>query len=144
MLATGITVLGDPISEATVDPEMAELIRFHQANNNLFYNGNPSLDNWAQDEDVTIHGGFDVSCRGWDVLENGLKMAASRLSEGQMTYKPLGGAIVGDLAYLAGFEEGTVRLDGADRTEMKLRVTTILRRDGGRWVCVHRHGEIVR
>ncbi|MHB8508215.1 MAG: YybH family protein [Candidatus Dormibacteria bacterium] len=138
------TVIGQPLAESDIAPEMAELIRFHQANNNLFFNGNPALQNWAHDGELTLHGGFNISGRGWDVLEAGLTMAASRLSEGQMTYNHLGGAVVGDIAYLAGFEEGTVRLDGGERTEMKLRVTTILRRTDGRWVCVHRHGEILR
>ncbi len=144
MVATSFTVHGQPISVSTVEPELAELIRFHQANNNSFFNGNPALDNWAHDGELTLHGGFDISGRGWDVLEAGLTMAAGRLSEGHMTFTPLGGAIVGDLAYLAGFEEGTVRLDGGQRIGMKLRVTTIFRRTGGRWVCVHRHGEMAR
>ena len=143
-MADPITVIGPSISESDVDPDLAELIRFHQANNNLFFNGDPALDNWAHDGELTLHGGFDISARGWEVLEQGLTRAAARLSDGEMTFRPLGGAVLGDVAYLAGFEEGTVRLDGGERREMKLRVTTIFRRVNGRWVCVHRHGEMVR
>ncbi|MFN2464927.1 MAG: DUF4440 domain-containing protein [Candidatus Dormibacteria bacterium] len=142
--APGFTVIGQPMSEATASPEIAELIRFHQANNNSFFNGDPALDNWAHDGELTLHGGFDISGRGWDVLEGGLTMAAGRLSEGEMKFTPLGGAVFGDIAYLAGFEEGTVRVDGGERGPMRLRATTIYRRQGDRWVCIHRHGEIAR
>ncbi|MFN2463472.1 MAG: DUF4440 domain-containing protein [Candidatus Dormibacteria bacterium] len=138
------TVVGRPLTESDASPELVELIRFHQANNDAFYNGDPALGNWAHDGELTLHGGFDVSARGWDVLEQGLTMAAGRLSEGQMTFTPLGGAVVGDLAYLSGFEEGTVRLDGGERRDMKLRVTSVFRRVDGRWLCVHRHGEMAR
>ena len=145
-MSTGLstTVMGESISEAAADPQLAELIRFHQANNNRFFNGDPALENWAHDDDVTLHGGFDISGRGWETLRQGLTRAASRLSEGEMTFTPLGGAIHGDVAYLAGFETGTVRLDGGERREMKLRVTTIFRLVDGRWVCAHRHGEMLR
>lgn len=61
-----------------------------------------------------------------------------------MTFTPLGGRVVGDLAYTAGVEEGTVRLDGGERRPMKLRVTMVHQRVDGRWLCVHRHGEMVR
>jgi hypothetical protein len=136
--------MGRPLTEATAGPELAELIRFHQANNTAFFNGDPALDNWAHDGELTLHGGFDISGRGWEVLEQGLTRAAGRLSEGEVTFTPLGGAVIGDMAYLAGFEEGTVRLDGSERRDMKLRVTTIFRRTEGRWLCIHRHGEMVR
>jgi hypothetical protein len=143
-VAATTTVMGRPLTEATAGAELAELIRFHQANNNAFFNGDPALDNWAHDGELTIHGGFDISGRGWEVLEQGLTTAAGRLSEGEVTFTPLGGAVIGDMAYLAGFEEGTVRLDGSERRDMKLRVTTIFRRSEGRWLCIHRHGEMVR
>ena len=143
-MAITATVMGQPISEASTAPELAELIRFHQANNDRFFNGDPALENWAHDGELTLHGGFDISARGWDVLEIGLTRAAGRLSEGQMTFTPLGGAVAGEFAWLSGFEEGTVRLDGGPRREMRLRVTTIFRRTEGRWVTVHRHGEMVR
>jgi hypothetical protein len=71
-------------------------------------------------------------------------MASSRLSEGRMVFTPLGGRVICDLAYLAGFEAGTVRLDGGEPRPMALRVTMIHQRVGGRWLAVHRHGEILR
>lgn len=143
-MARDTTIIGAPITASGAAPELRELIQRHQENNHAFYGGNPLLNKWKHDEEVTLHGGFDISARGWDALEKGLSFASGRLSEGQMEYTPLGGRIVGDMAYLAGVEEGTVRLDAGERQPMKLRVTTIFQRVDGSWLCVHRHGEMVR
>ncbi len=132
--------------EITTRENMAleELMRAHQAHNNAFFNGDPELDVWMHDEEVTLHGGFDISDKGWDAVGPGLSWAARRLSEGEMLFTPLGGQIVGDVAYLVGREEGTVRVDGGERRPMALRVTMIFRRVDGQWLCAHRHGEMVR
>lgn len=127
-----------------VSTELEQLFRFHQEHNNQFFDGNPELEHWAHDEGVTLHGGFGFTAKGWGEVRPGLIRAASRLSEGQMKFTPIGGQVAGDLAYVAGFEEGTVRVDGGERGPMKLKVTMVFRRDGGDWKCVHRHGEMLR
>jgi SnoaL-like protein len=124
--------------------ELATIVREHQANNNGFYAGRADLDYWAHDDGVTIHGGFGGSARDWARIAPGLARAASHLSEGAVTFTPLGGRVVGDLAYVAGMEESTVRVDGGAPQRMRMRVTTVLQRIDGRWRCVHRHGEIVQ
>ena len=138
-----VQVMGKPLIPAEADTQLQEIFRLQQAMNERFYNGDPALDGWADDSDVTIHGGFDVSARGWAALERGLPRAASRLSDGEMTFTPLGGRVVGDMAYIAGFEEGKVRLEGGEKKPMKLRVTMVMLRLEGQWKAVHRHGEIV-
>lgn len=137
-------VTGQALTEAAANPELAALIREHQGHNDAFYVGVPELEYWVHDDDVTLHGGFDISGRGWGALQTGLTMAAGRLSEGRMTFTPLGGRILGDVAYLAGFEEGTVRVDGGEPQPMRLRVTSVFQRVAGQWLCLHRHGEMAR
>jgi hypothetical protein len=139
-----VRVLGQPLTAETAGVDLANLITEHQRHNDAFYSGVPELGDWVHDDEVTLHGGFDVSGRGWQVLAQGLTVAASRLSEGHMVFTPLGGRVIGDLAYLAGFEAGVVRLDGGEARPMTLRVTQIHQRVGGRSLAVHRHGEILR
>jgi len=139
-----VRVLGQPLTPDTAGAELANLIAEHQRHNNAFYSGEPELGDWDHDEEVTLHGGFDISGRGWDALAPGLTMAANRLTEGRIVFTPLGGRVVGDLAYVAGFETGVVRLDGGEERPMNLRVTQIHQRVDGRWLAVHRHGEILR
>ena len=129
---------------AATATEFDQLVREHQAHNDRFFNGNPELEYWVHDDGVTLHGGFGFSVKGWDDVSKGLVTASGKLSEGQMIFTPLGGEVVGDFAYLVGFEEGTVRVDGGERRPMKLKVTSVMRRVDGRWLCVHRHGEMLR
>jgi ketosteroid isomerase-like protein len=127
----------------TANLDLEQLFRAHQSHNDAFFNGTAELPYWVHDDAVTLHGGFDISERGWEKIQKGLTWASGRMRDGQMTFTPLGGRIVGDMAYVAGTEEGTVVLDG-ERRPMKLRVTNILQRVDGEWLCIHRHGEIVR
>ena len=129
---------------AVAATEFDQLVREHQAHNDQFFNGNPELEYWVHDDGVTLHGGFGFSSKGWQDVSKGLLMASGKLSEGQMTFTPLGGQVAGHFAYLVGFEEGTVRVDGGERRPMKLKVTTVFRRVDGRWLCLHRHGEMLR
>lgn len=124
--------------------QLDRLFKEHQEHNNKFFTGSTEADAWLHDEDVTLHGGFNVSLRGWSSIERGLEAAASRLSDGRMTFTPLGGRIIGDMAYVAGIEEGTVRVDDGELQPMKLRVTMVHMRVGGKWLAIHRHGEMLR
>ncbi len=130
--------------ETAATTELDQLHRDHQAHNDQFFNGNAELDSWVHDDSVTLHGGFGFSAKGWAEVRPGLLKAAARLSEGEMTYLPLGGAIGGDFAYTVGSEEGTVRVDGGERRPMRLKVTMVFRRVDGKWRAVHRHGEMLR
>jgi ketosteroid isomerase-like protein len=58
-------------------------------------------------------------------------------------YEVIAAEVSGDLAYLVGIEHTTVSIGGATPVSYRLRVTTILRREGGRWRVVHRHGDPV-
>jgi len=127
----------------TTNSVLAELVRVHQDGTQRFFNGDPVGDIWMHDDAVTLHGGFGPSAKGWDAVRKVLTYAAARLSDGEITFTPLSGQIIGDFGYLVGREEGTVRLDGGERQPMALRVTMIFRRVDGAWRCVHRHGEIV-
>ena len=132
------------MGNSAVRSELEELFRLHQEHSNNFFDGDPELEHWAHDEGVTLHGGFGFSARGWDEVRPGLIRAAGRLTEGQMKFTPIGGQVAGDLAYVAGLEEGTVRVDGGERRPMRLKVTMVFRKENGSWKRVHRHGEIVR
>lgn len=50
------------------DSRLAELFREHQSHNNAFFNGNSENEYWIHDERVTLHGGFDISQRGWSTI----------------------------------------------------------------------------
>lgn len=136
-------VQGPPFAEAASSPELQEVIEMFRERNPRFYCGDPLLDLWAHDGDITIHGALDISAHGWEALSRGVAGAAARFSGGDVRFTPLGGRVVGDMAYVAGFEEGSAVLDG-ERRAIRLRATMVFQRIGGRWRAVHRHGEMAR
>ena len=90
--------MGTALAAETASSDLARLIELHQRQNNRFFGGDPALDGWLQDEETTLHFGFNISGRGRTALARGLPPAASRLSEGQMKFTPLGGNVIGDMA----------------------------------------------
>ena len=138
-----VRVMGDPLDMAASEPEVQELVRLYDEHSPAFYRGDPHIEDWLHDAEVSIHGGFDVSARGWDTIEGGLRFASGRLSDGEMAVRPIAGRVVGDMGYVAGFEEGIVRVDSGERRPMRLRATMVFLRVDGDWKVIHRHGEIL-
>lgn len=50
--------------------------------------------------------------------------------------------VVGDMAYTAGFEHTSARVNGEERS-YTLRATQVYRREDGEWKVAHRHGDTV-
>jgi ketosteroid isomerase-like protein len=50
--------------------------------------------------------------------------------------------VVGDMAYTAGLEHTSAKVDGQERT-YTLRATQVYRREAGEWRVAHRHGDTV-
>ena len=46
-----------------------------------------------------------------------------------------------DSAYTIGYERAFVSIDGNEAAVSTIRITHIHRREGGRWMLVHRHGD---
>ena len=67
---------------------------------------------------------------------------ASRFSDcSSWEFELLAAGAGGDLGYTVGIERTTASVAGAQPSAYALRVTTVLRREGGEWKVVHRHGD---
>jgi ketosteroid isomerase-like protein len=63
-------------------------------------------------------------------------------SGGKSTFEVLQMAASGGIAYWAGIQRSTVRMQGkAEAIPMDLRVTEVFRREGDDWKLVHRHAD---
>jgi ketosteroid isomerase-like protein len=96
---------------------------------------------WSHNDPVTLFGAASQGS-GWAKLSATFDRLASRLSNcTSFDYEVIAAGASGDLAYIVGVEHTTASLDGAAPVQYSLRVTTILRREGGEWKVVHRHAD---
>lgn len=96
---------------------------------------------WAHSDPVTLFGAVWTAA-GWAEVGPTFERLASSLSNCEsFEYEVLAADARGDLAYIVGIERTTASIRGAPPRRYELRVTTILRREGGEWKVVHRHGD---
>jgi ketosteroid isomerase-like protein len=96
---------------------------------------------WSHNDPVTLFGAaFQGS--GWAKLSATFGLLASRFSNcTSWEYEVIAAGASGDLAYIVGIEHTTASVGGAAAQAYSLRVSTILRLEGGEWKVVHRHAD---
>lgn len=109
-----------------------------------FHNGDaaPRAAIWSHNDPVTLFGAAGQGESGWAKLSATFDRVASRFSNcTSWLYEVIAAGASGDLAYIVGIEHTTASVGGAAPEPYSLRVTTILRREGGEWKVVHRHAD---
>jgi len=102
----------------------------------------PRMAIWSRDDPVTLVGAV-LSGTGWDEIAPVFQWLASRFSTCKsFEIEVIAADARGDLGYLVAIERTTASVGGTPET-YALRVTTILRREGGEWKVVHRHADPV-
>ena len=93
--------------------------------------------------DVTLANPFGGVVCGWEQAAARMESAASFYSDGEVLgFEMHATHASGDLACLVVGESYRVKVRGSDRpSDVSLRVTSILRREEGRWRLVHRHAD---
>lgn len=122
----------------------ATVPRLEEADTAL-HNGNPELRSaiWSHNDPVTLFGAL-LSKSGWGEIGPTFDWLASNFSNCEsFQYEVVAAGVSGDLAYIVGMEHTTASVRGAPPAPYSLRVTTILRREGGEWKVVHRHADPV-
>lgn len=85
------------------------------------------------------HGGV---VEGADQVNEANNQGAKAFESGQTTFTVLHMAASGDVAFWTGLQHAKVKFAGKpDEVTMALRVTEAFRREGGRWLLVHRHAD---
>jgi ketosteroid isomerase-like protein len=94
-------------------------------------------------DDVTLANPFGGVVRGWEQASARMESAASFYSEGEVLgFEMHAMHASDDLACLVEGESYRVKVRGSDHpTDVRLRVTSILRREEARWRLVHRHAD---
>ena len=108
-----------------------------------FHNGDPGPRKaiWSRNDPVTLFGAL-LTKRGWGEVAPAFDWLASRFSNCEsFEYEVIAAGASGDLGYVVGFEHTTAVIAGEAPMAYSLRVTSIFRREDGRWKIVHRHGD---
>jgi len=103
----------------------------------------PRLALWSTNHPLTVFGAA-MSATGREEITSLFEWLAGRFSNCEsFEYEVVAADARGDLGYIAGVEHTTASVAGAPPEPYSLRVTTILRREGGEWKVVHRHADPV-
>ena len=110
-----------------------------------FMKGNyePAKELFSEGEDVTLGNPFGPFARGFSHVVETMKRAASNYRDGEASgFDAVSKYITPNLAYIVEVERLKAKVGEREEvTPVDLRVTTILRREEGRWRILHRHAD---
>jgi uncharacterized protein (TIGR02246 family) len=149
-MVTAIGLMGIPASTRAQgvkadDPELQATLEKLDEAHVAFHNGNPEPSKaiWSHASDVTLTGGAGGAIeKGWANVRRRLEWASAQYSRGRQRNERVRVTSSGDLALVAQYEHIWFYSPGQEReSERHYRVTTVLRREEGRWRVVHRHAD---
>ena len=107
-------------------------------------NGNPEVykELYSRRDDVTLSNPFGPPARGWSEVSATLDRAAEKYRDGEVVGFENFSTVVGsDLAYTVEIENRARVGGAAEMSPVAVRVTTLFRREDGRWKVTHRHAD---
>jgi ketosteroid isomerase-like protein len=118
--------------------------QYHQAVD-AFFRGDPEPAKmlYSHTDLASLANPFGPVATGWPQVAGTLERAASNYRDGEATsFERIASYVTPDLAYLVEVERFEAKVGGSDEIASgALRVTSILRREGGVWKIVHRHAD---
>src|SRR6266487_351214 len=110
-----------------------------------FFRGDPEPAKrlYSRGEDATLANPFGPVAVGWQQVEETMERAASNYRDGGATgFDTLAMHVTPELAYLVEVERFEAKVGGQEEIASgALRVTSIVRSEGGAWKIVHRHAD---
>ena len=107
-------------------------------------NGDPGpvLELFSRRDDVTLANPLGPPRRGRTEVETATKDAAAHFRAGNCRFEEVSRYTTPDLGYVLHLERAEVQLGANEEmARISLRVTTIFRREEGRWKVAHRHAD---
>jgi ketosteroid isomerase-like protein len=135
----------DAMGAGIADEDLDQVIeRYHRALGE-FMRGNhePARELFSEREDVTLGNPFGPFARGSTHVVEAMKRAASHYRDGEASsFDAISKFVTADLAYIVEVERLKSKVGGReDISPVDLRVTSIFRREDGRWRLVHRQAD---
>src|SRR6266568_933159 len=128
-----------------VAPDLDLFVRDYHEALNEFFRGDPEPAKalYSHSGDASLANPFGPVAIGWQKVEEAMDRAASNYREGRATgFETLATFATHDLAYLVEVELFEAKVGVQEETTSgALRVTSVLRPEGGAWKVVHRHAD---
>jgi ketosteroid isomerase-like protein len=125
--------------------DLHELRKQYHQSVAAFTQGDPEVQKqlWSRRDDVTLANPLGPPAKGFDGVRGVMDRAAQQISDGESyTFDTISWVQTADLAYEVGIERNRARLAGAaEKVPIRLRVTTVFRREQDGWKIVHRHAD---
>ena len=108
------------------------------------HNGDPAPRRalWSRKEPVSVLGAWRNAQGQGELDELFTSLAGSFSDCTSYGFESLAYDVMGDMAYTAGLEHTSARVDGQPRS-YTLRATQVYRREDGQWRVAHRHADAV-
>jgi ketosteroid isomerase-like protein len=125
--------------------DVDELLERYDLALDEFYKGNPqpvqSL--WSHREDVTLAPPFGPPTHGWEEVAASMERGASNFTDGEnVGFEIVESYVTTELAHVLRVERAKAKVGGSEEVApMALRVTMVLRPEGGEWKVMHRHAD---
>jgi ketosteroid isomerase-like protein len=143
-----ISARGEDVMEPATgrqDADAAEFLEFvercHDAlRQHTGGNPRPFLELWSHADDVSLMGGVGGHQVGFDEVSKLLTAAAKTLNYQTWSAENLATGSDSTFGFTVELERLTRHIHG-ETEEMRLRATSIYRREDGAWKVIHRHGD---
>ena len=126
-------------------PDLDRFVRDYHEALDEFFGGDPEPAKalYSHREDASLANPFAPVAIGWANVEETMERAASNYRDGRATgFETLASHVTDDLAYLVEVERFEAKVgDQEVMASGALRVTSVLRPEGGAWKVVHRHAD---
>lgn len=98
-------------------------------------------DLWSHADDASLLGAFGPARVGWESLRSVFPWVAGRYRGGDVDIENVVVWEGPEVAFTVGYERAEVSIDGGAVERSTIRITHVFRREAGRWMLVHRHGD---
>jgi ketosteroid isomerase-like protein len=126
-------------------PDFGEFVQNYHRALDEFFQGNPEPAKvlYSHREDASLANPFGPVAIGWTQVAETMERAASNYADGGATgFETLASCVTPDMAYIVEEERFRAKVGGQeDFASGALRVTSVLRPEGGVWKIVHRHAD---
>jgi ketosteroid isomerase-like protein len=127
------------------EPDLGSFVAAYHRALDAFFRGDaePAKRLYSHEDDASLANPFGPIAVGWEEVEKTMERAASNYRDGRATsFDTVATYVTPALAYLVEVErfEATIG-EKEESASGALRVTSILRLEGGAWRIVHRHAD---